>query len=151
MHIFVYIQTHKRMYLGRHMGTQGMEKCVSTFFVLPAPLKGFTFLLKSQGRSDWWQNTKPFTVEYGENLLVLLHILLKLPLWKDFTLQGLFAQCSVVLLVKFILEIMKNRIFPRLWKKKKEKVSRQNLWPEQVCACFPIVVNRVMNVIQIEF
>lgn len=94
---------------------------------------------------------KSFRVgKWGKSAGVTSHIV-EVTTLDRFCTAGSFAQCSVVLLVKFNLEVMENRIFPKLGKRKKEKVSRQILGPEQVCACFPLAVNRVMNVMQVQF
>lgn len=51
-------------------------------------LTACTFQLKSQGRKS-----KALQLENDENLLVLLHIIVKLQLWIDFALYNLLLCC----------------------------------------------------------
>lgn len=78
---------------GKHMGTQGVEKCVSTFLVLPATLSYPSMHSPSywspRGGVTDYKSPKVLQLENGENLPVLLHILLKLLLWIDFALRDL--------------------------------------------------------------
>lgn len=98
-----------------------------------------------------YKKREGFTVgKWGKFASITSHIV-EVTTLDTFCTAGSFARYSVVLLVKFNLEVMENRIFPKLGKRKKEKVSRQNLGPKQVCACFPMVVRGVMNVMHVQF
>lgn len=136
------MQTCNRMQLRKHMGTESMEKHVSTFLVLPATL--FvpldiepTLLLKTKERSAQLQ--KWFTAgKWGKSSSITSHVV-KVSYLDRFCTLGYFTQYSVILLVKFNLKVMENRIFPKSGKEKREKISRQSFRPEQVCSCFSIV------------